>query len=100
MKIGISILIMRDFNIWSNGLNQNILFLAQTLRASGSCSDGVLINCGDGEFPKAQVNLDDWGVRVVSQHEIGDSLDVIIEMGGAVDLKILDGEFKHEVQRC
>lgn len=90
MKIGISILITRGFNIWSNGLNQNILFLAQTLRASEACSEVVLINCGDSALPKDQVNLDDWGVRVVSQHEIGDSLDVIIEMGGAVDLKILD----------
>ena len=90
MKIGISILITRGFNIWSNGLNQNILFLAQTLRASELCSEVVLINCGDGELPKDQVNLDDWGIRMVSQHEIGNSLDVIIELGGAIDLKILD----------
>ena len=70
MKIGISILITQGFNIWSNGLNQNILFLAQTLRASGVCSEVVLINCGDSEFPADQVNLDEWGVRVIAQHEI------------------------------
>ena len=90
MKIGISILITQGFNIWSNGLNQNILFLAQTLRASPLCSEVVLINCGDSELPADQINLDEWGVRVIAQHEIGDSLDVIIELGGAVDLKILD----------
>lgn len=43
----------------------------------------VFINCGDSALPKDQVNLDDWGVRVVSQHEIGDSLDVIIEMASS-----------------
>ena len=39
MKVGISILINSNFNIWSNGLNQNIFFLAQSLKATGLCSE-------------------------------------------------------------
>lgn len=89
MNIGISILLTENLNIWSNGLNQNILFLAQTLRATGLCDEIVLVNCAEGQFAAGQVDLEQWGVRIVSQHEIGDSLDVLIEFGGAFDPKFV-----------
>ena len=90
MKIGISVLIQSDFNIWSSGLNQNILFLAQTLLATQLAEEVVLINIADGEFPVSQVDLRLWGLRMVPLSQIGDSLDVIIEMGGALDPIFLD----------
>ena len=58
MNIGISILINSDFNIWSNGLNQNILFLAQTLRSSEQFNQVVLINCGSGALPNNEMTID------------------------------------------
>ena len=90
MNIGISILMNQGFNIWSNGLNQNILFLAQTLRASGTTNNVVLINCGDTQSQPQHVQMDDWLIPVVHQTQVGDSLDVIIELGGALDVKFLD----------
>ncbi len=90
MNIGISILINSDFNIWSNGLNQNILFLAQTLRSSEQFNQVVLINCGSGALPNNEMTIDGIRISVIPQSEIGDSLDVIIELGGALELKFLD----------
>lgn len=85
MKVGISILINSNFNIWSNGLNQNIFFLAQSLKATGLCSEVCLINCGDGEVNADQFDSNLLDLRVIRPADIDSQLDVIIEFGGALD---------------
>ena len=85
MKVGISILINSNFNIWSNGLNQNIFFLAQSLKATGLCSEVCLINCGDGEVNADQFDSNLLDLRVIRPADIDSQLDVIIAFGGVLD---------------
>lgn len=77
-------------NIWSNGLGQNVIFLAQLLQRVPFVRSVVLIDCGDQGAMPAQVDLEALGLRILSARDATDEVDVVIEMAGALDTQWLD----------
>jgi hypothetical protein len=90
MRIGISVITHASQNIWSNGLGQNVIFLAQLLRQLPFVQTVLLIDCGDQGAMPAQVDLGRLGLRIMRTQEATDEVDVIIEMSGALDVQWLD----------
>lgn len=90
MRIGISVLTHASQNIWSNGLGQNVIFLAQLLRQVPFVRDVLLIDCGDQGAMPPQVDLGELGLRILAPREATDEVDVIVEMSGALDPQWLD----------
>lgn len=90
MRIGISVLTHASQNIWSNGLGQNVIFLAQLLQKIPFVQTVLLIDCGDQGAMPPQVDMDTLGLRIMSTHDATDEVDVIMEMGGALDTQWLD----------
>lgn len=85
MRIGISVLTHAGQNIWENGLGQNIVFLAQSLRQLPFVRQVLLIDVGDQEAMPEQVDALGLGLRRVSMREATDEVDLVIEMGGVLD---------------
>ncbi|WP_322013619.1 DUF2827 domain-containing protein [Paraburkholderia sp. J12] len=90
MRIGISVLTHASQNIWSNGLGQNVIFLAQLLQRVPFVTAVVLIDCGDQGAMPPQVDLGGLGLRIMSMRDATDEVDVVIEMAGALDSKWTD----------
>ncbi|WP_028229673.1 DUF2827 domain-containing protein [Paraburkholderia ferrariae] len=90
MRIGISVLTHASQNIWSNGLGQNVIFLAQLLQRVPFVTSVVLIDCGDQGAMPPQVDMGDLGLRIMSMRDATDEVDVVIEMAGALDSKWID----------
>jgi hypothetical protein len=90
MRIGISVITHASQNIWSNGLGQNVIFLAQLLKRVPFVRSVLLIDCGDQGAMPAQVDLDALGLKIMRAREATDEVDVVIEMGGALDIQWLD----------
>ncbi|MDF7675207.1 DUF2827 domain-containing protein [Neisseriaceae bacterium ESL0693] len=89
MRIGISVITHAGQNIWENGMGQNIIFLAQSLKAVPFVKSVDLIDVGDQQAMPAQVDLDAFDMRLMKQDQAGDMVDVIIELAGALDPKWL-----------
>ena len=90
MHIGISVLTHSGQNIWENGLGQNVIFLAQTLRQIPFVKSVFLINAGDQSAMPSQVDMAGLGLRLLSLAEAANQTDLAIEMAGALDVKWLD----------
>lgn len=90
MRIGISVLTHASQNIWSNGLGQNVIFLAQLLQQVPFVRSVLLIDCGDQGVMPPQVDLDALGLRIMPVRDATDEVDVVIEMGGALDIQWVD----------
>ncbi|KVF40981.1 DUF2827 domain-containing protein [Burkholderia vietnamiensis] len=91
MRIGISVLTHTGQNIWENGLGQNVLFLAQLLRQLPLVSEVVLLNMGDqSSLPAGVRESTGSDFRLVNPREMSHDLDVVIEMGGGLDVEWLD----------
>jgi hypothetical protein len=90
MRIGISVLSHHGQNIWQNGLGQNVIFLAELFQRLASVQSVLLIDVGDQGVMPPQVDLASRNIRLLSAHEATDEVDVIIEMGGALDAQWLD----------
>lgn len=90
MRIGISVLTMSGQNIWSNGLGQNVIFLARLFRRLPFVESVLLIDAGDQAAMAPQVDADSLGLRLARPAEAGDQVDVIVEMAGALDHQWLD----------
>jgi hypothetical protein len=85
MRIGISILSHQGHSVWENGLVQNVVFLAQSLRQLPFVDEMVLIDAGDGTpLPEEFLQLTP-GCTVLRQEQV-DHLDLIIEMAGGLDV--------------
>jgi hypothetical protein len=90
MRIGISILSHQGQNIWENGLGQNTIFLAQAFQRLPFVRSVVLIDVGSEQQLPPDVDKVAPGLRIVTQQQATDAVDVIIEMAGALDNGWLD----------
>ncbi len=89
MRIGISVLTHAGQNIWENGMGQNVLFLARLLQRIEFVESVVLVDAGDQQTMPPQVDLDALGLAFGRARELTDTLDVVIEMAGALDVQWL-----------
>ncbi|WP_176664494.1 DUF2827 domain-containing protein [Variovorax sp. SG517] len=89
MRIGISVLTHAGQNIWENGMGQNVLFLARLLQRIGFVESVTLIDAGDQQSMPPQVDTAAMGLAFGRARELTGSLDVVIEMAGALDVQWL-----------
>jgi hypothetical protein len=90
MRIGISYLSHENQSIWLGGMLQNVVFLAQALARLPFVSGVVLIDTGTERALPREATAIAPELRVMTQHEAGDMVDVIIEIGSMVDVQWLD----------
>ena len=90
LRIGISVLSHEGQNIWENGLGQNVIFLAEAFQRLPFVASVVLIDVGDQRALPHQVDTAAMNLRVMTQREATDEVDLIIEMSGALDTQWLD----------
>jgi hypothetical protein len=90
MRIGISVVTHEGQNIWQNGLGQNVIFLAELFQRLPFVQSVLLIDVGDQLAMPPQVDLTAKALRIIRQQEATDEVDVIVEMGGALDVQWLD----------
>lgn len=90
IRIGISVVTHQGQNIWQNGLGQNVVFLAEALQRLPFVESVSLIDVGDQNALPPQVNASAKGMRIMRIHDATDQVDVIFEMGGALDTQWLD----------
>lgn len=90
MRIGLSITTHPGQSVWENGLGQSVFFLLKLLRSSPAVEDVILLNCGaQSRLPKdAEAVLP--GVKLLYPHEATETIDVVIEMGGELDVEWLN----------
>jgi len=81
MNIGISLLALRDANLWSNGLNQNLAFLVMLLRQCPWVDNIYLLNGGDADTLPVGMDVALPGMQLVRPQDVTHVLDVVIEMG-------------------
>lgn len=91
MRIGLSVITQANQNIWSNGLTQNLIFFAQTLRRIPFVTDLVFLNCGDQDTLPPGVDMEALGARLIPTLQATDLVDVVFEFAGALELEWLDG---------
>jgi len=84
MRLGISILTHSGHNVWNNGIGQNVYFLAKCLDAIPFIEQVVIIDCGDQNAPPADAGTLGNKFELVRLDDALHSLDVAIEMGGAL----------------
>ncbi|PLZ00871.1 DUF2827 domain-containing protein [Burkholderia sp. WAC0059] len=90
MRIGISALSHEGQSIWQNGLGQNVLFFALALRRLPFVRDVVLVDVGsERRLPDLACDLAP-DLRIVTQRDATDLVDVVVEMAGALDERWLD----------
>ncbi|SAK96472.1 hypothetical protein AWB79_07342 [Caballeronia hypogeia] len=90
VRIGISVVTHQGQNIWQNGLGQNVIFLAEALQKLPFVEDVSLIDVGDQNAMPPQVDMASKGLRIIRAQDATDTVDVIFEMGGALDTQWLD----------
>jgi hypothetical protein len=90
VRIGISVLSRSGQNIWENGLGQNVFFLAELFQRLPFVQSVRLIDVGDQQVMPPQIDLAARNLKLIGMREATDEVDVIIEMGGALDIEWLD----------
>lgn len=85
IRIGISVVTHQGQNIWQNGLGQNVIFLAEALQRLPFVESVSLIDVGDQNAMPPQVDLSSRKVRIMRAADATNHVDVIFEMGGALD---------------
>ncbi|TDV15604.1 DUF2827 domain-containing protein [Paraburkholderia caballeronis] len=90
MRIGISVLSHSGQSIWQNGLGQNAIFLAAAFRRLPFVREVMLIDVGSERALPCEVERVAPGLRLVTQRDATDEVDVIVEMAGALDCAWLD----------
>lgn len=85
MRIGISVLSHNEQSIWQNGIGQNVVFLAMTLQRLRSVHSVLLIDVGSEQQLPREVGSIAPSLRIVTQREATDEVDVVIEMAGALN---------------
>lgn len=90
IRIGISVVTHQGQNIWQNGLGQNVVFLGEALQRLPFVESVSLIDVGDQNMLPPQVDASAKGMRIMRTHDATDHVDVIFEMGGALDTQWLD----------
>lgn len=83
LRIGITIgLNTPDESLWTNGIKQNAVYLAEALRHVPAVASVKLVNTTDVRLSGAPWDLARW--PTVPFEDAKDSLDVLIELGGQV----------------
>jgi hypothetical protein len=90
IRIGISVVTHQGQNIWQNGLGQNVIFLAEALQKLPFVENISLIDVGDQNALPPQVDTESKGLRIMRTPDATDAVDVIFEMGGALDTQWVD----------
>lgn len=90
IRIGISVVTQEGQSIWQNGLGQNVIFLAEAFQRLPFVESVVLIDVGKQKAMPHQVDTVAKNLRVLTLSESTDAVDVIVEMGGALDTQWLD----------
>ncbi|KIG05781.1 Protein of unknown function DUF2827 [Burkholderia sp. MR1] len=90
IRIGISIVTHEGQNIWQNGLGQNVIFFAEALQKLPFVESISLIDVGDQHVLPPQVDTNAKGLRIMRTEDAADAVDVVFEMGGALDTQWLD----------
>jgi len=90
MRIGISVVSHKGQNIWQNGLGQNVIFLAELFQRLPFVQAVSLIDVGDQLAMPPQVEMNSRNLRIMRIPDATDAVDVIIEMGGVLDVQWLD----------
>lgn len=92
LRVGISVYVTEDANIWSNGINQNIALLALLLGKIDFVEKVYFLNGGTATKFPAEMCCDGLNVPLVQPGEVTHDLDVFIEMGAQ-----LPSEWKRRV---
>lgn len=66
-------------DLWSSGINQNIVYLAMLLQRLDCVSEVVIVNCPSNSSPNKIAEY--LGIKSVAEQEIVGTLDVVIELG-------------------
>ncbi len=83
LRIGITIgLNSPGESLWTNGIKQNAVYLAEALRHVPAVGSVLLVNTTDVRLTDAPWDLARW--PTVAFSDVKDSLDILIELGGAV----------------
>lgn len=83
LRIGITIgLNSPGESLWTNGIKQNAVYLAEALRHVPAVASVHLVNTTDVRLAGAPWDLARW--PTVAFQDAKDSLDILIELGGAV----------------
>lgn len=90
MRIGISVITHPGQNIWENGMGQNVLFLASLLQRIEFVEQVVLLEVGEQGAMPPQVDIEAMGLTLVRFSEATFSVDVVIELSGALSPEWLD----------
>lgn len=90
MRVGISVVTHEGQNIWENGLAQNVVFLSGLFQRLPFVQSVSFIDVGDQLVMPPQVEMTSRGFRIMRIQDATDAVDVIIEMGGALDVQWLD----------
>lgn len=95
LKIGVTFFVRKGpHSIWSNGADQNCVFLVQLLRLLGHTV--VPINGGDGESPPPGMMFGGMDLNFVKiNDEVVDSLDLLIECGAQVSARHVERVHQH-----
>lgn len=90
LRVGITIgLFSVDETLWSNGIKQNAIYLAEALRTCPNVGPVTLVNTTAVPVtPALPWDQSRWPTR--SYAEIKDELDVLIELGGQIDAAATD----------
>lgn len=85
LRVGITIGLQHEAEtLWSNGIKQNAVFLAEALKRSNAVRSVTLINTTSVAITAAiPWDLTRWPVQTFEQAK--DHLDILIELGGQVD---------------
>lgn len=95
LRVGISLFVRKDTNVWNNGINQNIGLLALLLSKSEAVEKIYFLNGGDAEHLPPGLAFDALDVPLVWPREVTQDLDVVIEMGA-----ILPAEWMRHAHAC
>lgn len=87
MRVGVSIITLKGFNIWNNGIGQNVYHLATLLRNIPFVEKVILINTGDQDYHPESTGELAKSFPLVSLKDSSDVIDVAIELSGAIDVE-------------
>ena len=95
LRVGISLFVRNDTNVWNNGINQNIGLLALLLRKSAAVEKVYFLNGGDADKLPPALCFDDLDIPLVWPRDVTCELDVVVEMGA-----ILPAEWMRHAHAC
>lgn len=86
LRVGISIWIYdRDQSMWENGIFQNCIFLAQTIRKIPQVGEVFLVTAGNNQPERIKRFLDESPVPYIDMPTALNKLDLMIEMSAQLD---------------